>query len=196
MPSAVPYFPHDCQTFVASLSPFCDWSCQVYRTTRCQVVQFAPNTSISRQCVSKLLTILQLIPIPPFWTDGRPNKDEKLCKVALLSCLPIHSIAQRIIEHVLPCRRTTPLFVRKVFAITVISLLPQQKYVNRTFLCTAQWWLHWVCILFGCQAMRVSMGWLFCSLSQRGQREAKEKAEQNPTDVTLCWQGACCQEMM
>ena len=34
--------------------------------------------------------------------SNRPNKDEKLCKVALLSCLPIHKIAQRIFEHVLP----------------------------------------------------------------------------------------------
>ena len=44
------------------------------------------------------------------------------------------------------------------------------------------------------QAMRVSMGWLFCNLSQRGQREAEckewhgqatENAEQNPTGVML-----------
>ena len=56
----------------------------------------------------------------------------------------IRSIAQRIFEHVLPCRRTTPRFVREVFAIPVISLLLQQKYVVRTFLCTVQWWPHLV----------------------------------------------------
>ena len=63
---------------------------------------------------------------------------KKLCKVAQLSCLPIHSIAQRILEHVLPCRRTTLRFVREVFVIPVISLLLRQKYVIRAFLCTVQ----------------------------------------------------------
>ena len=90
------------------------------QTTRCQVVQFVPRTSILRQFVSKLLIILQLIPIPPFWTDGRPNKDEKLYKVAPLSDLQIHSIVQRIFGHVLPCRRTTPLFVRGALPNLVI----------------------------------------------------------------------------
>ena len=53
----------------------------------------------------------------------------KLCTVAHFSCLPMHSIAQRIFEHVLPCRRTTPQFAREVFPISVIFLLLQQKYL-------------------------------------------------------------------
>ena len=46
--------------------------------------------------------------------------------------LPIRSIAQRIFEHVPPCRRTTLLFVREVFATPVIFLLLQQKHVTQT----------------------------------------------------------------
>ena len=45
-------------------------------------------------------------------------------------------------EHVLPCRRTTLLFVREVFLIPVIFLLLQQKCVIRTSLCTVQWLFH------------------------------------------------------
>ena len=41
---------------------------------------------ILRQFVSKLLTILQLIRVPPAWHDGHPSKDLKLCcKAAPLS---------------------------------------------------------------------------------------------------------------
>ena len=45
-----------------------------------------------------------------FW-----SKSLELCKVAPLSCLPIHRIAQRIFDHVLPCRKTTLQFVREAF---------------------------------------------------------------------------------
>ena len=76
----------------------------------CQVVQFVSNTSMTRQFVSKLLIILQQIQVPPVYTDDHPNKDVKLCKVAPHSCLPIQSIARRILWAVLPCRRTTLLF--------------------------------------------------------------------------------------
>ena len=62
-------------------------------TAECQVFQFVPSTNISRQFVSKLLTLLQLIRVLPAWIDDHPNNDSKLCKVA---CLPVHSIAQRI----------------------------------------------------------------------------------------------------
>ena len=69
---------------------------------RCQVVQSM------QACQDNLyLTILQLIPIPPLWTDGHPNKDEKPCKFTLLSCLPIHGIAQQFFEHV-TLRDNTP----------------------------------------------------------------------------------------
>ena len=121
------------------------------RTTRCQVVRFGPNTNILRQIVIILLLFLQLIPIPPFWTDGRPNKDEKLSKVPPLSHLPIHGIVQRTFEHVLPCRRTTPLYACEVSAIPVIfTAAPEQKYVIRTSLCTVQWLFHSLYIFFEC----------------------------------------------
>ena len=76
-----------------------------------------PNTSISIQFASKLLTTLLLIQVLPARFDGHLNKDAKLFKVAPLSCLPARSIAQRIFEQVLPWRRTTPLHAREVFAI-------------------------------------------------------------------------------
>ena len=68
---------------------------------------------------------------------------EKSRKILSL-VLPIHSIVQHIFEHVLPCRRTTLLFVREVSAIPVFSLLLQQKYVIRTLLCSimASFGLH------------------------------------------------------
>ena len=64
--------------------------------TRCQVVQFVPNTSISRQFASKLLKILQQIQVPPVCIDDDPNKDAKLFKDPLRSCLPVHSVVRRI----------------------------------------------------------------------------------------------------
>ena len=105
--------------------------CQISRpcrpTTECQIVQSVPNTTISRQFVSKLLANLQLFLVLPFRIDDRPNKDAKLCKVAPLSCLPIRSITQRIFEHVPPCHRTTLVYVREVSATLVICQLLQQK---------------------------------------------------------------------
>ena len=81
---------------------------------------FVPSTSISSQFASKLLTILQLIGVLPAWIDDHPSIDLKLCKVAPLSWLPIHSIAQRIFEHVPQCRKTTLHFAREVLHIPVI----------------------------------------------------------------------------
>ena len=65
-------------------------------------------------------------------------KDLKLYTVARLSCLPVHSTAQRIVEHVLPFRGTALRFVREVFPILVIFLLLQQKCVIETSSCTVQ----------------------------------------------------------
>ena len=119
------------------------------RTTRCQVVQFVPSTSISRQFVSKLLTTLQLIPVLPVCIDDHPNKEAKLWIVAPL-CLPLHSIVQHIFEHVPPCRRSTLPFVSEVSATPVLFLLLQQKYVTQTFSRTVQWLFHSVCIHVEC----------------------------------------------
>ena len=72
-----------------------------------------------------------------FWTDGRPNKDEKFCRVAQPSYLPIHSIVHRIFEHVLPCRGPRPLCAREVSAIPVI------------FCCSSRnTWCEHRCVLF------------------------------------------------
>ena len=46
-----------------------------------------------------------------FWFGGRPNKDEKLWKVAASFCLPILNF-----EHVFPSRRTTLKFLREVWS--------------------------------------------------------------------------------
>ena len=104
----------------------------------------------SKTIWSIILTSLLQIPILPLWTDGRPNKDEKLCKVAPQCHLQIHSIVQSTFDHVLPCRRTTALCAREVSAIPVIFLLLQQTYVIRTSLCTVQRLFPSVCFLLEC----------------------------------------------
>ena len=110
----------------------------------CQVQAFKDNLWAS------LWQFSQLIPVPPFWTDGRPSKDEKLCKVAPHSCLPIHSIAQRIFEHVLPCCGTTLLFVREIMCHPGhFSVAPAEVRDSNIFVycsMSASWGLHslWV----------------------------------------------------
>ena len=48
------------------------------------------------------------------------GKDVKLCTAALSFSSPIRSIFQRILEHVLPCRRTTQPFLREACPTPVI----------------------------------------------------------------------------
>ena len=141
--SAVPSFPHDnlvgnrlcheCKKWILlvvyHISESTLWlivqAC--WSIIECQVVQFVPSISISRQFESKLLTILQLIRVLPAWIDGHPSKDLKLCNVAPPSCLPVHSFAQRIFEHVLPCRKTTLQFSCEAFHNQVIfSVAPAE----------------------------------------------------------------------
>ena len=52
---------------------------------------------------------------------------ETLQSCFLFFCLPMRSIAQRIFEHVLPCRRTPLLFLREVSAILVIFCCSSRK---------------------------------------------------------------------
>ena len=73
--------------------------------------------------------VLQSIQDLPNWIDDHPSK---LYFTAPLSCLPVHSIAQRIFEHVPPCRRTTRPSLREVSPTLVIFQLLQQKYVIQT----------------------------------------------------------------
>ena len=105
-------------------------------TIECQVYQFVPCTRITRQSESILPTILQLIQVPLSWNDDHPSKDLRLCVVAPLSVLQIHSTAQRIFEHALPCRRTQS-SLREAFSTLVIFQLLQQKFVIRTFMLSA-----------------------------------------------------------
>ena len=150
--NAVPCFPHDnvvgnrlcdeyvrnqsCQASVTCLNPFCDWSRKlvdwpqdIRSSNSCQVPAFQDNFA------SKLLTILQMIRVPPAWIDDHPGKGLRLCTVAPFSCLLIRSITQRIVEHVLPCRKATLLFVREVFPIPVIfSVAPAEKRDSNIFL--------------------------------------------------------------
>ena len=93
------------------------------------------RTSTLLQCGSKILTIHLYFQILSFWFGDRRNKDENLCTVAPHSGLPIHSIVQRIFEHVHPCRRTTLKFLREISAIVEIFQLLQQKYGIQTFCC-------------------------------------------------------------
>ena len=120
-----------CQSSVACLNLFCDRTRKsvdrpqnVWSSKSCHV-----QTSIFIQFVSEPVIILQLIKVLPAWIDGHPGKDLKLCSTAPLSCLPARSIVERIFEHVLPCRTTTLLFLRKASPTPIIFQLLQQKYV-------------------------------------------------------------------
>ena len=129
-----------CQTSVTSLCPFLWLIGQVWLLTiECLVYQFVPNTSISRQSVSKLLIILPLFPVLPAWNYNHPRQDWRLCTTALLFCLPVRNISQRTFEHVPPCRRTTQLFLHEVFTILVIFQLLKHDYVIRTSPCIVQY---------------------------------------------------------
>ena len=72
------------------------------------------------------------------WNDDHPSKGSKLCTVALPFYLPIRNIFQRMFEHVLPYRATTPQFSRDVLLTMVIFQLLQQKYVILISLYTVQ----------------------------------------------------------
>ena len=84
-------------------------------TKECRVYQFVPDISISRQFVSILFTILQLIQVPLLQIDGHPCMVLRLCITALSFGSPVRNISQRIFEHVLPYRRTTQTSLREFF---------------------------------------------------------------------------------
>ena len=119
------------------------------QTKECQVYQFVTNTNILRQSKRILLTILQMIPVPPSWSDGHPSKELRLCTTALsLSfCLPIHSFVQRIF---FAWPGTTLQFLRDVSHTLAIFQLLQQQFVIRTSFCTREKWFRSVCIHVGC----------------------------------------------
>ena len=96
---------------------------------RCQVYQFVPSISISRQVAIILLTILQLIQVVV-----HPSKDLELCMIALCFCSPVRNTVPRIFEHVLPCRRTTRRSLREVFHRGNFSVAPAEIRDSNFFL--------------------------------------------------------------
>ena len=67
-----------------------------WQIIKCQVVLSVPDTSMSRQFVSILLTILQLIQVPLSWNGDHPSKDLRLSFTALSFCSPVRNISHRI----------------------------------------------------------------------------------------------------
>ena len=74
--------------------------------------------------------VLQLIQVLPSWHDGHPSKDLTLCIIALSFDFPIRNVFPGTFQHVLPGRRTTPLFLREVVPTLVFctSSRKQQLY--------------------------------------------------------------------
>ena len=107
-------------------------------TKECQVYQFVPSTSISRQFVSILLAIFQLVPVLLSWKDEYPSKDLRLCRTASSFCWPVRNPSQRTFPHVLPYRMTRRPCWHEVFPTLVIFHLLQQTSVRRTFFCIHQ----------------------------------------------------------
>ena len=122
--NAKPFYPHDNIVAVTCVvhvwNQYCQFVCHkpqsifatalasLLTTIERLVFQLVPRASISKQIVSILVIILRQVRILTVWTDVHPSKDLIFWKTASLSCLPIHNIAQRIFEHVLPSRRTKP----------------------------------------------------------------------------------------
>ena len=115
----------------------------LFTTTRCQVVQFLPSISILEQFESILVTYspTDFISSSLWWSS---SLGLELFTIAPLSCLPIRSTIQRIFEHFLPCRRTTPPPCRG-FLTSRPFLFLQQKNVIRT-LCAVQAFVSFGCI--------------------------------------------------
>ena len=103
-----------------------------WQTMKCLVSQFVPRT---RQFVSILVRILQLIQVLPFRIDGHPSKVLKLCITAPLSCLPTHSTVQRTFSYDLPYRRTTQPSSHEVLPnLVTFSVAPAEAPDSNIFL--------------------------------------------------------------
>ena len=125
-----------CQASVASLSPFCDNSCKlvdrpqdVRSSNSCQA-QASQDRDSSSSCLN-------------WWSSRQGLETLYSCSTFLFA--NFHNIAQRIFEHVLPCRTTTRRSLREAFPNLVIFELLQQKYWILSFLYIPQQWFHSVC---------------------------------------------------
>ena len=109
---ALQCFPHDnvvcihlCDEYMKSIdSGVCQklWSILLWNvracllTTKYQVVQFLPSTSISKRLESIHVTILQQISFLLLQSDDHQGMVLRLCRVAESSCLLTHKIAPHI----------------------------------------------------------------------------------------------------
>ena len=86
----------------------------------CQVCHFVPNTSILREFASILLTVLQLIQVPPAWMDDPQSKDMTHCNNCSVF---LFGSSQYLSSHCWACCRTTQPSSREVLATLEILLL-------------------------------------------------------------------------
>ena len=113
-----------CQSSVTCLAPFCDWSCKlvhgpqdVRSSNSCQRQAFQDKLWANFWQFSNCfeLFFLELMIIQAMiWN---------FVKLLHFSYFPIHSIAQRVFEHVPPCHRTTQQFAREGFPTLVTCQL-------------------------------------------------------------------------
>ena len=125
------------QAFVTCLSPFFDCSCKfVYRpqkvwsTNSCQVPAFLDYLwAYVGQCSHWFKFFLFELMIIQALTWN-------FVKLLHFFCVPTRSIAQRIFEHVLPCRWTTPPFLREAFSHPGnFSVAPPEMCDSNIFVC-------------------------------------------------------------
>ena len=121
---------------VTCLSPFLRLISQsCWLATRCQVDQFVPSANFWGQFMSKLLTFVQLIPLPRVCNDDHQKKCETLQRCSTF----LFATSQYRTTQIWACpstsQQTTLQFVRAVFPILVIFPLLQQKYMTQTPSC-------------------------------------------------------------
>ena len=98
---------HMCDEYISTSKFVCS------RTMQYQVYQYVPNTGISEKSLSKLLTILQQIPLLLPWIGGRQGMVLRLCITVELFCTPIRNTFHAFIcmtFHVIRPRRNTQIF--------------------------------------------------------------------------------------
>ena len=125
-----------CQAFVAGSGPFSDGTSKlVSRTIKFQVYPYEPNTSISEQFVSTLLTSLQQIRCLLLWIYGRQHMQLRLCILVEFFRSPVRNLSPRISLHDLPYRWTMRTCLRQVSRNKrAFLLLLQRSWIRNIFL--------------------------------------------------------------
>ena len=116
-----------------------------WQTKECFIYQLVPSTSISSICENTFdnSPTDSSSSFLNWWSPRQRLSSLYNCSTFFL---PAGSISQRFLEPVLPCHRTTRLFLREVFLTLVTFQLLQQKYVIQTCLYIPHQWFHSVCI--------------------------------------------------